>query len=130
MQLGALIAIVARLLAVIAHNVREIFDTFWHPLVLWTRHGGIGPADRHSPTLYVECVSVIPRCMALFCLFDIVVVSSSLRLSLVIQNIVGPAALLALGLFSLKDLQFHCELLELVPNDKQILLFEYRLLYH
>ena len=73
--------------------------------------------------------SIIVRHMALFCLFDLVVMRLSMSFDLVIQNVIGPAALFALSLLGFDGFQLHCKLLQLVLSVKQALSFENSLLH-
>lgn len=129
LRLGALITVVARFLAVVAHNMREIFGAFWHLLVSWSRCGSVRIANGCSLTLNVGRLPATLRCMALLYLFDSVVVYLSTSFGLVVQDIIVPVALSALGFLGLEGLQFHRKLLELVPDVKRPLLFENHLLY-
>lgn len=67
--------------------------------------------------------------MTLFCLFDPVVMRLSMSFDLVIQNVIGPAALFALSFLGFDGLQLHCKLLQLVLSVKQALSFENGLLH-
>ena len=118
MRLGALVAIVARLFAVIAHNICKVFSALRHLLALWARRGGVGTANRCSPTLDVGHLPAILHCVTLLDLLDLVVVDLSLSFVLVKQDIVSPVAPYALHLFGLEGLQFYCKLLELVLDVK------------
>lgn len=127
--LGALVTIVAHHFAVVAHNVHKVFSAFWHFLALRVRHGGVKTANGCSLTLGVGRLSAVLRCMALFRLFDPMVVGLSTSLGLVVWDIISPVALFALSLLGLKGFQLHRELLEFVLGIKQFLLFKHCLLH-
>lgn len=116
MQLGVLVTIVARLFAVIAHNVRKILGALWHLLASWARCSGIGTANGCSHTLGVGYLFAILRCIMLLSLLNPVIVGPSLSFVLVERDVVNSAALPALSFLGLEGFQFYYELLELVPG--------------
>ena len=112
--LEALVTIVVYLFAVVTCNMHEVFSALWHLLAPRVRHGSIRTANRCSPTLSVERLSAVLCCMALFYLFDPMIVGLSTSLDLVVRDIIGPIALFALSFLGFKGLQPHRELLELI----------------